>query len=142
MVHRPKELRGLDIKNLAKFGRALQQRWLWQHWNAGNKPWQGPLLPVNKDDHTFFATNARIEVGNGKSTLFWYDTWMRDKPLKGKLPNLFQVARYKNRTVVKEVEANNWIRSVRNITTTEQIQEYVILWNSMRDIHMTDDRTK
>lgn len=141
MVQRPKELGGLGIKDLEKFGKALRQRWLWHNWNQVDKSWKGLQVPCTKEERNLFAENARIQIGDGKSTLFWHDSWIGQRPLKLSLPNLFQVARFKNRTVAKEMTNNNWIRSVRNITTTPQIREYVLLWNSLSEVTLNEDNT-
>lgn len=81
----------------------------------------------------------RIQIGNGKSTLFWHDAWLGDKPLKETLPSLFQAARFKNRTVSKELQGTNWIKSVKKISTTAQIMEYIRLWSSLQEVNINPD---
>jgi hypothetical protein len=38
MVYRPKELGGLGIHDLTRFGRALRQRWCWFQWTDDERP--------------------------------------------------------------------------------------------------------
>jgi hypothetical protein len=40
-VTRPKDLGGLGVPDLERFGRALRLRWLWQEWTEDSKPWLG-----------------------------------------------------------------------------------------------------
>jgi hypothetical protein len=45
----PRELGGLGIKDLEKFGRALILKWLWYGWDNVEKPWKH-ILKI--DDYT------------------------------------------------------------------------------------------
>lgn len=58
----------------------------------------------------FFKCVGR-KVGNGRSTLFWHDTWVGDSPLKIRFGKLFSVATFIDSTV-----ANNgvWVDGVWN----------------------------
>lgn len=134
MVRRPKELGGLGVLDLQKFAKALRQRWLWQHWSEESKPWKGLPLPFNKGDRDFFAANTKFQVGSGETILFWHHTWLGNSPLKEQFPHLFSVATHKNKTVKEGITGKRWIRSVRGITTTEQIHEYITLWNMLTTI--------
>ena len=40
----------------------------------------------------WFDVNVRMKVGDGRNTLFWYDTWVGDTPLQLKFPILFKLA--------------------------------------------------
>ena len=40
-VSKPKNLGGLEVSDLDKFGRVLCLRWLWQDWVDDSKPWAG-----------------------------------------------------------------------------------------------------
>lgn len=113
--------------NLGKFAKAPRLRWLWKNWGEVEKPWKELQTLCSDKDRVFFAKHTRIKIGDGRSTSFWNDTWLGEEPLKDKLPNLFGAARFKNRTVVVELMQKNWIRSVKNITTTQQIQGYIYL---------------
>jgi hypothetical protein len=77
VVYRPKEQGGLGIHNLSRFGRALQQRWLWYHGTDDNKPWQGMAIPCDDADLALFQASTCIRVGNGKKAMFWHDKWLQ-----------------------------------------------------------------
>jgi hypothetical protein len=51
---RPKDLGGLGIPDLDKFGRALRLRWLWLDWVDSSKPWAGSEIPCSKEDRLLF----------------------------------------------------------------------------------------
>lgn len=42
--------------------------------------------------HGWFTSAVRRKVLNGKSTLFWHDTWLSDVPLKILFPRLFSIS--------------------------------------------------
>lgn len=75
MVKRPKELGGLGVFDISKFSIALRQRWIWMQWSDTDKPWKGLDIPCTAADRDFFAANTKINIGNGKATLFWHDGW-------------------------------------------------------------------
>jgi hypothetical protein len=37
----------------------------------------------------WFDDNNRRVIGEGRNTLFWYDNWVGDTPLRFKFPRLF-----------------------------------------------------
>ena len=51
----------------------------------------------------WFDDNVRRVVGDGKGTLFWYDNWIGDIPLRLKFPKLFDLAMFKEVTVEARV---------------------------------------
>jgi hypothetical protein len=119
----PKDQGGLGILNLDLMNISLLAKWLWKLFNEDgmwqrilkgkylssktlgqveSKPgdshfWQG-LMEVKK----FFWPCCKIIVGNGESTRFWEDHWLRDQPLSETFPNLYLVSLDQNITV-KEV---------------------------------------
>jgi hypothetical protein len=66
----------------------------------------------------------------------WHDKWLDDKAPKEIAPNLYNLAHFKRRLVAKELDENNWIYAVRRITTTEELQEYIKLWDRLRNINL------
>jgi hypothetical protein len=68
--------------------------------------------------------------------LFWHDKWLDDKAPKEIAPNLYNLAHFKRRLVAKELDENNWIYAVRRITTSEELHEYIKLWDRLRNINL------
>jgi hypothetical protein len=109
---RPKELGGLRIHNLKRFGRALRQRWFWYYWTDNIKPWKGMSLPCDDQDMSLFQVSTIIKLGDGKKAKFWQDKWLDGDTPKDITPHLFALAHFKQRTVEKELQNKNWIRAV------------------------------
>jgi hypothetical protein len=68
-VTRPKDLGGLGIPDLDKFGRALRLRWLWQEWVDDTKPWAGMDTPTDDTDRALFTTSTRVVVASLEMTI-------------------------------------------------------------------------
>ena len=67
-VTRPKDLSGLGVLDLERFGRALRLRWLWQEWVDDSKPWSGSELPCTDVDRLLFNSSINITLGDGAKT--------------------------------------------------------------------------
>lgn len=71
-VSKPKDLGGLGVPELDKFGRALRLRWLWQEWTDPSKLWVGPKVPCKPVDRLLFNASTIVTVGDGMKTQFWH----------------------------------------------------------------------
>jgi hypothetical protein len=69
-VSRPKELGGLGILDLQKFGWALRVRWLWLSKTEPNKPWAAFPVTIHGNAKALFAFAITTTVGNGAHTKF------------------------------------------------------------------------
>jgi hypothetical protein len=65
---------------------------------------------------------------------FVHDKWLEGEAPKVIAPHLFALAHFKNRTVQKELQNNNWIRAVRHLSTSKELQEFINLWGQVRNI--------
>jgi hypothetical protein len=136
-VTRPKDLGGLGVPDLDRFGRALCLRWLWQEWVDDSKPWIGSELPCNEVDRLLFNSSTIITIGDGAKARFWHNNWLEGEAPKYLAPNLFQLVKRKNKTVQQELTNNSWIRSLRNrITSATHIEEFVSLWIRIQDVQL------
>ena len=133
-VCRPKELGGLGIFDVEKFGRALRLRWPWYAWTEPDRPWHGMALPCDKKDMALFRASTEIVLGDGATCSFWHDRWLPGGALRLQFPDLFRIATRKCRTVQKELFNRNWIRSLAHITSAEQMAQFVLLWNILQEI--------
>jgi hypothetical protein len=75
-VSRPKELGGLGILDLHRFGWAPRVRWLWLGKTEPERPWNALRVPVHSCAQALFTTAIHSKVGNGASTKFWTDRWL------------------------------------------------------------------
>lgn len=125
-VSRPKDLGGLGIPDLEKFGGALHLSWLWQVWVEESKPWVGVDLPCNELDRLLFNASTKVTIGNGEKACFWHNSWLDGEAPRNLAPHLFELVKRKNKSVQQEIRNNSWIRSLRGrITNTVQVKEFV-----------------
>jgi hypothetical protein len=132
---RPKRLGGLGIKDLDKFGRALYVRWLWFSWDTQARPWKKLLKFHDKSDRALFFASTVI-------TPFWDVRWLNGVSPKELAPNLYKQARFKFRTVGKELQNFNWIKNLKAINTENLMDEFVLLFSALSEVTLNNDRDK
>ena len=120
--------------DLDRFGRAMRLRWLWLEWTDDTRPWHGMETPCDEADRQLFRSCTEITLGDGAKCRFWLDAWARGGALGHQFPELFAIATRKRRTVQKEMENNNWIRSLANISTAVQLEQFTRLWALMQGV--------
>ena len=103
-VSKPKELGGLRVPDLGKFGRALRLRWLWQDWVDPSKPWAGSEVPCKTTNRLLFNASTIVTVGNGMKAQFWHQSWLEGEAPRNLVPQLFELVRRKNRSVQQELQ--------------------------------------
>jgi hypothetical protein len=108
---RPKKWGGLGIKDLDKFSRA---------------------------DRSLFFCSTVIQVGNGKNTPFWEERWLQEAAPKDLAPSLYQVAKFKKRSVHIKLSNSNRIRSLQDIQTAAQLVEFTMLFMTLSSVNLTD----
>lgn len=136
---RPKRLGGLGIKDLDKFGRALRLRWLWHIWDPCARPWK--LLFKTKDqiDRQLFFASTEVALSNGTNTPFWEARWLHGASPKELAPGLYSQARFKHRTVAKELMNRNWIRNLGQLDTEELLSQFIMLFNLLREVQLNEE---
>jgi hypothetical protein len=55
-------------------------------------------------------------------------------------PNLYKQAWFKHRTVNKELQRLNWIKTIRNIDLEQLLDEFVLLFRTLEEIHLTKEK--
>jgi hypothetical protein len=98
-VCRPKELGGLGVLDLERFGRAMRLRWLWYAWTDPARPWVGTDHPCDNADMALFRASTVITLGDGARCLFWHDQWSPGGALHHQFPDLFAISTRKRRKV-------------------------------------------
>jgi len=76
-----------------RLGEGDRYSFVW--WKTLSKVREG----VGEGVGNWFEENIRRVVGDERDTLFWYDKWVGDVPLKLKFPRLFELVVVKNCTV-------------------------------------------
>ena len=131
-----KEEGGLGVRRLGEFNMSLLGKWCWSMLTDKEGLWYRVLKArygevgdrlreggrhdsmwwrsicrvrgrVGEGVGSWFDDNVRRLVGDGRTTLFWFDHWIGETPLRFKFPRLFDLAINKECTV-KEMESLGW----------------------------------
>jgi hypothetical protein len=138
MCLRPKSMGGLGIKDIDKFKRALRLRWLWNAWDSNPRQWTQLLRIPDPTDRALFFSSTYIQVGDGRNTPFWEAKWLNAATLKDIAPNLYKMARMKNRIVFAELHNHSWIKNLREINSSIMLEEYIMLFIALSTVTLTD----
>jgi hypothetical protein len=125
---------------LDKFERALCLRWLWFNWDITDRPWKHVLKHRERVDRALFFASTVIEIGDGQNTPFWESRWLSGVSPKELAPNLHRQACFKHRTVHKEMQHFSWIRNIRSIDSEDLFDEFILLFNALQGIHLSDHK--
>ena len=137
---RPKELGGLGILHLEKFGSALRLRWPWLEWRDPSKIWVGHGNPCTEKDMDLFYAATKITVGNGLKTPFCHAPWLEGRKPKDIAPLIFECSSKKNSSVGHAMLGFSWVGKVcldAGITTAH-LAQFVELWILLHDFHLSD----
>jgi len=125
-VTRPKDLGGLGVPDLDKFGRALRLRWLWLQWTDSSRPWTGTDVPCNREDRLLFQASTLITIGDGNKARFLDRCLARWRSPHEPRPQPFSYGGKKRKISDKELQNNNWVSRLRSrINTAEQVEEFI-----------------
>ncbi len=108
-------------------------------WQDQSRPWDKMELPCNDRDIQLFQACNKIQIGDGKKFFFWKDNWLEGLCLKDIAPNLFKLAKRKNRDAFTAIAENDWLHSFRQITDVETIHELVQLGGLLSQIALTEN---
>jgi len=132
----PKYARGLGVRWIGAFNLALLGKWCWrmltdkkglwyrvlkarygevggrlQEGGRNTSSWWRMLARVREGVGEgvgrWFDDNTRRVIGDGRDTLFWYDTWVGELPLRVRYPRLFDLAVLKE-CMVEEMSRLGW----------------------------------
>jgi hypothetical protein len=137
---RPKKWGGLGFNDLHKFGRALRLRWLWYSWDAQERPWKNLLRHQDRTNRSLFFATTVISVGDGANTPFWEANWLNGTSPKMLAPNLYKQARFKFRTVKRELNNMNWIKNLGQINTETLMDEFILMFIALNDVVLNEEK--
>ena len=120
--------------DLERFARALTLRWLWFKRKQKHRVWNNLDTPCDKTNVELFNASTMVEVGNGKSTIFWTSSWINGKAAKNIAPRLFAKCKRKKIKVDKALNNNKWIEHLLPISDADELREYVDLWEAIQQI--------
>ena len=135
----PKEKGGIGIMDLERFTRALRLRWLWFKWKQKERAWTNLEVPCNKTDHELFNASTVVNIGNGKTALFWTSSWINGASAKTIAPSLFQKTHRKKISVQKALENNRWIDHIYPPNSHAEVSEFADLWEAIKDTQLINN---
>jgi hypothetical protein len=89
-------------------------------------------------DKQLFFSSIVIQIDNGKSTPFWEGRWLHGIAPTNLASNLFQVVRFKFRSVYAELQNDNWIRNLRVVNEPTQIEEFTLLVMALAEVTLNN----
>ncbi|GKB81652.1 RNA-directed DNA polymerase, eukaryota, partial [Tanacetum coccineum] len=150
---------GLGVLSFHALNRALLLKWVWRFMSQDGSLWfrviqaiYGPSIgshPVNmssnwssivrelhllKDKGFDFWSHCKKRIGDGHGTRFWYDIWIRDKPLRVLFPRLFALESDKDALVAVKMVApvnHSFRRTMRDGLEQQQMSDMVSLLESV-----------
>jgi len=137
-VMRPKKFGGLGVLDLELFGRALRLRWLWLEWTDQERPWVGTTVPCDAVDRQLFRISTVVIIGDGCKASFWHSSWLDGRAPIDIAPGLYKLAWRKHRKVKEELQDQKWTRGLWRMTTVQEMAEFVILWDLVQQVQLTD----
>ncbi|KAJ3684168.1 hypothetical protein LUZ61_013332 [Rhynchospora tenuis] len=122
-VCRSKQEGGLGILNMKQINLALLSKWAWRFRDPNCLGWWKDILldkyarirskakwsqlwKYINDLEQILKINRMNIVGNGRSVLFWEDTWIDDKPLKIDYSSLYNICSNTKCTVAEALSSN------------------------------------
>jgi hypothetical protein len=94
----------------------------------------------DKTDRALFFASSVMRVGDGRNTPFWESLWLNGVSPKELAPNLFNQARFKQRTVHKELQQFNWITNIQSIGTEDLLDEFILLFTLLSEVQLSEEK--
>jgi hypothetical protein len=81
-----------------------------------------------------------VRIGDGKTTCFWLDSWLGNKPLFIQYPALFSHVQSPNATIADCFSKNGWVLRLRHIMAHTADQEMGLLLARLDQVALSDGR--
>jgi hypothetical protein len=154
---------GLGIKNLETHNVSLLLKFIhkvhmsesssWAHWirsyvHRGNKRLGDNISSCSSIWRyltsliDLYRTLTIVEVGDGKNTCFWLDSWLGGKPLSIQFPALFSHVQNPNLTVADCRSEIGWQIRIRPITSNQADSELTRLMNLLENVELNANADK
>lgn len=85
-------------------------------------------LPIQQQVRRFFNVSVLHVVGDGTSTLFWFDKWLNEKAIFDISPE-----------VVCLVDNWHWIRNIGSHLSMVGLQQYLKLWDVIGHVTLSQE---
>jgi hypothetical protein len=84
-------------------------------------------------------------VGDGAKTLFWKDRWIKGQSIAELATSLINVVGPRTRSIrtVKEaLQHSSWVRDIKGSLTVQVILDYLLIWDLMEEVTLTEVSNK
>jgi hypothetical protein len=92
---------------------------------------------TDKTVRQLFFCSTELSIGNGRNTPLWQARWLNGMAPKKLGPNLYQMARRKERIVYNELHDLNWVRNLRNFNSTSLLEEFTLLFMALSNVQLS-----
>jgi hypothetical protein len=96
-------------------------------------------LPCDDEDIALFRVSTMIYLGNRRKAIFWHDKWLHGSVPIDIAPNLYKLARFKSRSVARELRNKSWMGAARHISSREELVKFIKLWSLIKSINLRED---
>lgn len=80
-----------------------------------------------------------MTIRDGRTARFWESSWINGQAPRDIAPNIYLSAWRKNNTVRDDLHNGNWMRGRWRMSTAEQMAEFVLPWDCLLQVQMTDE---
>jgi hypothetical protein len=135
----PNELKGLGIINLRKMNLALRVCWVWLSRVEASQPWKEFEIQLPPMVMKFFEAATSSVLGDGASTFFWLDKWLRDGRLRDLAPHLFAsiLRRLSQARMVRDCIDGGWLDDIPTNLDALAIEELLAVADCMEGLVVT-----
>lgn len=158
---------GLGIGSIYASNISLLAKWAWNFKNNSNSPWAKVIKSIYGSSGGFSSDQSSWsrcspwgsvisavktmgslqinfdelclkQIGNGRSTAFWTDTWKGSCPFLNRFPRLFALEEEREASVADRIQNGNswdWRRPVRD---GREVEEFIQLRTIIGDCQLSD----
>ncbi|KAE8818263.1 hypothetical protein D1007_03893 [Hordeum vulgare] len=132
----PRDLGGLGLPNMQKFGSALRLRWLWLRWADSLRPWTSLLPPCSVKEYAMFASATSAHIGDSSTALFWFDAWLEGVVPRDLAHSLFAISSRKRRTVAAALHGDAWLQDISTRFRDGMMEELIYLSSRLQNVSL------
>lgn len=136
---RPKELGGLGIIDLRRFGLALRLRWDWVWKSDRSRMWIDLPSSSERVTQALFQAATMSVIGDGNSMLFWQDSWLQGCCIAQIAPAILAAvlrSRAKTRAVASALANRSWVADITGAIIVQVLLEYLNLWDRLLEVRL------
>jgi hypothetical protein len=91
--------------------------------------------------HAMFEVSITMNIGDGRSALFWRDHWLVGHSIQSMAPNLCNAVHARTpatRLVCEALQNDCWIRDIHGTLDMASLEQYVMLWDRLQGFQLDE----